>query len=185
MICHSDTIFYPLVTKGITFTEIPDKIAIFLELGNCYQKCKGCHSDHLSAFLNPLSLDTFISLEEITAYVYDQKKKGAQAVVLMGGATNYGMGMGELDILINHLSIFLPVGIYVGLPEDSPTIVELKDNLNLTYLKTGAYVENLGGLNQPMTNQIFWERNNEDVWENQTSLFIKKEKDENDRTANS
>ena len=119
----------PIVTTGITFTEIPDNIAYFMEIGNCTQKCKGCHSPHLQGdTVEP----TF--LKDIINDCIKAKQQGATAILLLGGTTN-GIPINTLNLIIKELSFILPVGIYSGAPVDSDCHKYLFDNLMLKWLK--------------------------------------------------
>ena len=48
---------FPVANKGVTMSEVPDKIAVFFEIANCKQKCRGCHSPELWKNAKPMSLD--------------------------------------------------------------------------------------------------------------------------------
>ena len=160
----------PVVNKGITFTEIPDHIAVFFEIGGCRVKCKGCHSPYLHTCIHN---DLYTSIEDMKAYVENQKAKGANAIVLMGGTYNHGMDMKILINTIRELSKILPVGIYSGLPCGVHYHTVLKDIEELQWLKIGDYQEALGGLDSPKTNQKFYARSPYGIWENCTHLFQK------------
>ena len=41
------SILVPVHSVGITLNEVPDKVAFYITLGNCTQRCKGCHSPEL------------------------------------------------------------------------------------------------------------------------------------------
>ena len=65
---------YPVVTTGVTLTELPDKISLFIEMGQCYNNCKGCHSDHLRCGVADKT-----SLQSIVYTVHNEIYKGAPA----------------------------------------------------------------------------------------------------------
>ena len=135
---------YPVHNMGITLNEVPNKVAVYIEFNNCNLKCKGCHSPHLHS-------DYFdgerIEIKEILSYVNKQVNKGANYIVLMGGDNNNVMPS-DLYTLINKLDDIAPVMLYSG-SEDTSILTET----NLTLLKTGGYIEELGGLLSPTTNQ--------------------------------
>lgn len=171
LICHFKEL-YPLVSKGITLAELPDRIAVYLELGNCLLECEGCHSNHLWYSKNPITeADKMTHLKDIIDYVWQQKKKGADAVVIMGGSHNK-MCITNLIKLIKACYVFLPVGLYVGLEDNSELVKDvLKKIPELTWLKTGGYKKELGGLDSPKTNQKFYRRNEEEEWVDHSFLF--------------
>ena len=160
----------PVVNKGITFTEIPDHITVFFEIGGCKMKCKGCHSPYLHT---PIHKDLFTPIEEMKAYAESLKAKGANAIVLMGGTYNCGVPIEKLVGAIKALSTILPVGIFSGLPCGAFAHMVLKDIEELQWLKIGDYKEALGGLDSPNTNQKFYARSPLGTWENHTHLFRK------------
>ena len=122
------SILVPLVSSGITMNEIPGRIAVYFELGNCTQGCPGCHSPHLSE----QQVLAITPLEELESIAETQATKGANAIVLMGGTTN---GISDDDA------------------EHDKTIAQKS---GVTWLKTGSYQEERGGLSSPSTNQRFY-----------------------------
>lgn len=149
---------YPVVDITVSLNELPGEMAVALVFGNCTQKCKGCHSDYLQT---PIFTDLWQDLEVLKTKVKKQRDHGATAVVLMGGTTN-GVEPGDLEKLIKELATILPVGIYSGLPEKALYHKFLRGIEGLTWLKTGSYIEELGGLETPGTNQKLYQRDNED-----------------------
>lgn len=171
---------FPIMSKGITLNEIPNKIAIYLEFGNCRQKCKGCHSPHL--FHRPAHYTT---LDEILTYVTDQKEKGANAVVLMGGTHNKNVTFNMMKHLIKQLSQILPVGLYSGLPVRATIHQQYKQMIELTYLKVGDYQAQNGGLDKPSTNQRFYARSPLlGRWRDCTYIFQQQKEKPNDTKQN-
>lgn len=144
------SILVPVVSRGITLSEVPDRIAVFFEIGCCHNGCKGCHSPHLQTNKVP-----FITLEEMVEYANKRVDEGANAIVLMGGTTN-GLDMRELYEIINALSFVAPVCLYSGLDSSMEEACELVKNAYLSWLKIGSYKESLGGLQSPTTNQRFF-----------------------------
>lgn len=157
----------PVVSISLTLNEIPDHIAVAIELGNCKQNCKGCHSPWLSY---KLPRHQWTELEAVMRKVNEQVKKGADAIVIMGGTYN-GIDTGELIEAINILSRYAPVGIYSGLPYAATIHKDLREYSKLTWLKTGNYIRKLGGLTSPTTNQQFFERSADGVWEDKSYVF--------------
>lgn len=156
----------PIVNKGVTLQEIPGAISVFFELGNCKRKCKGCHSPLLQA---PLAKVHWTTLEEMVYYTEQEKRRGATAIVLMGGTTN-GVDPVDLKKIIERLSEILPVGIYSGAAVSSIATKFLKSIPSLSWLKAGEYREELGGLNSTTTNQRFYKRTS-DGWSDITAVF--------------
>ena len=145
------SILVPLISSGITLNEIPGRIAVYFELGNCTQGCPGCHSPHLTQ----QQVLAITPIEELEGIAETQATKGANAIVLMGGTTN---GIAEVDLitLCERLSNILPVCLYSG-RDDLVADQVVAEGAGLTWLKTGSYQEKRGGLDSPTTNQRFYE----------------------------
>lgn len=145
------SVLVPVVSKGITLNEVPDKIAFFIELGECTQGCHGCHSEHLRCHVEhktPLS----VLVEEADKAI----DKGANAIVLMGGTTN-GLSLEDLRTIIDALAEIAPVCLYSG-SDDEYINSAIASMSNLTWMKTGSYQEDKGGLASPTTNQRFYRK---------------------------
>lgn len=144
----------PLVGKGVTLTEIPDHISVYFEIGGCVQQCHNCHSLH-----HQERGDT-VDVDYVVRYAIHQAEHGATACVLMGGTTSKYLSKQNLAQVINRLSPILPVGLYSGAEVDD----YFMSNKNLRWYKAGAYVEALGGLAAPTTNQQFYQRDKDGEW---------------------
>ena len=143
-------ILVPVVSTGITFTEIPDHITYFIEFGNCSKHCPKCHSPHLSDMV--VSPPDLVCVERRAERAAEQ---GADAIVLMGGTTN-GISDDDLVTICRALGTILPVGLYSG-RDDEERDKYIARRGSLHWLKTGSYQEELGGLDSPHTNQRFYE----------------------------
>lgn len=138
----------PVYDTGITLNEVPDHISFYVEFGNCQQGCRGCHSPHLcKPVANPMNMMDIVSLAR------EAVEKGANAIVLMGGTTN-GISIGKLKYLITWLNTLAPVCLYSG-RDDYEEDLALLMHSDLTWIKTGSYQEDKGGLSSPTTNQVF------------------------------
>lgn len=135
---------YPVHNMGVTLNEVPNKIAVYIEFNNCNLKCKGCHSPHLQS---DYFVGDTVGTKEILSYVNKQVDNLANYIVLMGGDTN-GVPKEDLYLLIDRLAEIAPVMLYSG-SEDTSILTDT----NLTLLKTGGYIEELGGLLSSTTNQ--------------------------------
>ena len=140
------SVLVPVVSTGITLNEVPDKVAFFIELGSCTQKCKGCHSKELwGEVKTPTPLDDLLTEAEQAI------DKGANAIVLMGGTCNK-MSTPDLLKVLDGLSEIAPTCLYSGL-DDEETNTYIAEHSGITWSKTGSYREELGGLSSPTTNQ--------------------------------
>lgn len=154
---------FPIVNYGITLAEIPDRITLFIEFGNCKLKCKGCHSENLWE-----PVEKQMNYTDIYEIVKRYQGLGANAIVIMGGTTN-GVPMSDLGELITMLNNNFGncIGLFSGLQR-----LEIHNEFlcDLRWLKVGPYEEPLGGLSSPLTNQRFYEIIN-DVPIDKTYLF--------------
>lgn len=142
-------ILVPIASTGITFSEIPDHTAYYFEIGSCTKFCPCCHSPHLRGYMTPNT--PLLAMETKAENAAEQ---GADALLLMGGTTNR---LHESDIIqiLRRLSVILPVCLYSG-SDDAERDRDLAERGNATWLKTGSYKAELGGLASPTTNQRFY-----------------------------
>jgi len=128
----------------ITFKEVPGKICRCFSISNCGLHCKNCHSPELQGDngeeLTPEKLLNFIK----------QDKRVVDCYVFLGEGNDKKCLKSLLELCKENN---LRTCIYSG-----------KDNFDLTeflgildYLKLGPYIEELGGLDKPSTNQRFYE----------------------------
>lgn len=152
------SILVPVVSTGITLNEVPDKVAFFIELGSCTQRCRGCHSKELwEEVKEPTSLDALIEEAE---HAID---KGANAIVLMGGTYNR-LSIENLLVILQSFSEVAPTCLYSG-SDDEGLNRYVAENTDITWIKTGSYKEELGGLSSPMTNQKFYRKEYEEIFD--------------------
>lgn len=129
----------------IVFQEIPDEISLAINITNCPNNCKGCHSAYLQN-------DTGKELTEEELDTLIKNNKGISCILFMGGDVNRNY----LNSLAKYIrsKYNLKIGYYSGL--------DTLNNLNLNnfdYIKLGPYIEELGGLDNPNTNQKLFEIN--------------------------
>ena len=160
----------PVVNITVSFNEIPDHIAVAIELGNCNRRCKGCHSVWCRT---KLPYSQWMDMEVLMARVNYFVKTGADAIVIMGGTTN-GITPDDLAEAINILNCYAPVGLYSGASFASPIHSYLKRKSKLKWLKTGGFIQERGGLDNPKTNQRFFIKT-DNGWLEITSVFQGKE----------
>lgn len=160
------SVLVPVVSTGITLNEVPDKVAFFIELGSCTQKCKGCHSKELWG-----EVKTPTPLDDLLAEAEQAIDKGANAIVLMGGTCNK-MSTPDLLKVLDGLSEIAPTCLYSGL-DDEETNTYIAEHSGITWIKTGSYREELGGLSSPTTNQKFYRKEYELVSKNNQYTYHK------------
>ena len=176
---------FPVVHKGVTLTEIPGRIAVFFEFGNCNNNCIGCHSPELWESVDSHCYPNMTILD-IIDYVKAQYEKGANAVVFMGGLNNCYVSIVEFHKLCSKLyGMNMDIGLYDGCRN-----VELNDIISifldyhegetptcmLKWIKIGPYISKKGGLDNPGTNQKFFEQSDTvpGYWSNMTEKYFQK-----------
>lgn len=178
----TDNYTYPIVSYAVSMQDIPDHIAFVINIGNCAQGCKGCHSkDTMSYYCEKPPKE--VPLKRVIKKASKVHKLGATVCCIMGGTTNYGVTRESLTALINALALIFEegVGLYSG--RDAAIDDDLDENgihyyyahyTPLTYLKIGSYQKDLGGLDKPTTNQRYYVRETDGEWHDRTSLFVNK-----------
>lgn len=124
----------------IVFQEIPDETTLAINLSGCPNRCKGCHSPQLMEDIG----------EELTENALDgilARYAGAvTCVCFMGGDGDAA----SVDRLAQHVrSLHKRTGWYSG----RATLPEGFVAAHFDYVKTGPYIEALGPLSSPTTNQ--------------------------------
>ncbi len=142
----------------IVLQEVPGQISICFSISGCPVKCKGCHSPFLWKEGNGELLTSDRYIEILNKY-----KGYANCVLFMGGEWHH-------DELVQKLTTARELGfetcLYTG-HESVPDDVMDK----LTWIKTGPWVETLGGLESETTNQRFVEVKTKKLINNQ---FLKR-----------
>lgn len=140
----------------IVFQEIPGEVTLALNLSNCPCHCPGCHSPHLAEDIGePLTADLLDGL---------MARYGSMitCVAFMGGDS-------DPDEVARCAEYVRPLKTawYSGRTSFP------RNPRALDYLKLGPYIESLGGLKSPNTNQRLYKRVG-DEWQDITSSFWKK-----------
>jgi len=173
----------------IVFQEIPGEVTLALNLSNCPCHCPGCHSPHLAEDIG----------EPLTAELLDgliARYKGLiTCVAFMGGDADPAEVARLAEWIKNHQSPMtndqsvLRTAWYSG-RQQAPECLTAQRSVSETvcqcnglsgaaglpfdYVKLGPYIESLGGLKSPTTNQRLYKRVGES-WVDITSSFWKKE----------
>ena len=122
----------------VSFQEVPDEVSLVFLVGDCPYRCPGCHSPDMQKAEGN-------DLESSLINVFQQYADTVTCVCFMGA------GQDEEALLrcANIVKLFsLKTALYTG-AEDVPD--EYLDTFD--YIKTGPYIEKLGGLSTPGTNQ--------------------------------
>ncbi len=149
-------------TAGIVFSEIPDEVTLELGITNCPYHCKGCHSPFLQKDIG-IEL-TWEKLKDIIKI-----HKGLPTCILLSGGDSDYRSVEYLCKMIKDEFPKLKTAWYSGREE-------LPKDLNLRYfdfIKLGPYIEDLGGLKSPTTNQRLYKVEDNGELTDITSKFWK------------
>lgn len=126
----------------VTVQDVPDEIALAISISGCPLRCKGCHS----AFTRDPNYGSKLDYESLTKLL--NKHKLISCVCFYGGEWD-----SELPEMIKIVKSYnLKFCLYTGLELNQ--VPEKILNL-LDYIKVGPYIESLGPLGSPNTNQKF------------------------------
>ena len=161
-----------IASFDIVFQEIPGEVTLALNLSGCPCHCPGCHSKHLwediGEELNTELLDALINQYRglITCVCFMGGDQDPEEVARL--ATHLRLEIGELR---------LKTAWYSGRPATPDTFNQSASFhfplSTFDFVKFGPYVESLGGLKSPTTNQRLYKRAG-DSWEDITSSFWNK-----------
>lgn len=134
------------INYSVVFQEVPDEVTLAINISNCPHNCKGCHSPYLME-----DEGNVLNKESLTALL--KKYMGTiTCICFMGGDSEPE----EIKLLAAFLRESeykdIKTAWYSGrknLPQGCPP--EYFD-----YIKLGPYVDELGGLSSPTTNQRFY-----------------------------
>lgn len=129
---------------SITFQEVPNEISLVLNITGCTHHCDGCHSDYLAQDFGNYVDDDLPAL-------LDRYKGMITCVCFMGGDQAIDNLREWLERIKEEYD--LKTCVYSG-TDDIDTFDNCLDYLD--YLKIGPYKKELGGLDNPNTNQKFY-----------------------------
>lgn len=144
----------------VVFAEIPGETTLAINLTGCPNRCPGCHSPHLQADGGE-ELD-----DEALGALLGRYGPAVTCVCFMGGDAE-PQEVARLAGAVRRMQPRLRVGWYSGRPE-LPTDVAPE---TYDYIKLGPWIEALGPLPSPTTNQRFYRVGADGTLEDRTSLF--------------
>jgi len=150
----------------IVFQEVPGEVTLALNISGCPNRCKGCHSPHLWE-------DTGEDLTtELLDALVNRYYPGITCVCFMGGDQDsaYVASLAQHVRNTYALKTAWYSGCNIELRQSSINNPQLS---TFDFVKFGSYVESLGGLKSPATNQRFYRRDGEN-WIDETSKFQRK-----------
>lgn len=165
-------VIFNCIVPSIVFQEVPNEISLCFSISGCKVGCNGCHSTELWHAKNgmPLTNENF--------RLWLKKYQGLISCVVFFG------GEWQPKALIEKLLIAKKQGLktclYSG-EESGEKYIDMRISQHLNFLKTGAWHQELGGLESPTTNQVF---RNVLTGEKLNHLFNKSRQTQNQSTIN-
>ncbi len=147
----------------IVFQEIPDEVTLAVNISNCPCHCPGCHSQYLWEDIG-LPLDTDALDSFIRKYGND-----ITCIAFMGGDAD-PKGVNLLAQYIHEEHPGFKVAWYSGRLRIPSAVCKT----DFDYIKIGPFINHLGPLNKPTTNQRIYRKSEEGTFEDITSAFWKK-----------
>lgn len=159
----------------VSFQEVPDETSLAILVGDCPHRCPGCHSPELQ---RPEGED----LEKNLGKIIDEYQDAITCVCFMGeGRDLDALWRCILKVKKRNKKVCLYTGYNIGLLYSIlPMENGFRQNLPLylDYLKVGPFIEKMGGLDSPTTNQVMYRsvrlEDDHHVWEDITYKFQKK-----------
>lgn len=131
------------IDYDIVFQEIPDETTLAVNITNCPNHCKGCHSPHLWNDIGEALT------EQVLSDLLEKYGKAITCVCFMGGDASPYEVENLATFLQNQTVADVKVGWYSGKSDLPPNLLLS----SFQYIKLGPYMEFLGGLKSCTTNQ--------------------------------
>lgn len=152
----------------VVFSEVPDEVTLAINLTCCPHHCKGCHSSYLWEDYGE------VLTEESLQRLIDSSN-GITCVAFMGG-DNDVEALFELNAFVHRAFPALKTCWYTGFDYTDEEFRMVSHRIfDFDYIKLGPYIEELGPLTSPTTNQVFLRKKTNNVFENITKQFFKSE----------
>lgn len=135
-----------LASYDIVFQEVPGEVTLALNISGCPNRCSGCHSPHLREDIGE-TLD-----EAMLAGLLADYGASATCVCFMGGDGDPA----EVERLAGFVRRISGRKLKTAWYSGRPQLPDGFDAGRFDFIKLGPYVEGLGGLDSPSTNQRFY-----------------------------
>lgn len=157
------------VGTDITFQEVPGEVSLTILISNCQHRCEGCHSPQLREDIGD---DLVRDLPGIL-----ERYKDAVTCVCFMGTGNDPCALRKCAEMAWKQN--LKTAVYCGEDEENAHWVWLFPTGKPDYIKFGPYIQSLGGLDSPHTNQsMVWYNPETRQYEDITYKFQKRKREE-------
>ncbi len=130
----------------IVFQEVPGEVTLALNISNCPNRCAGCHSPHLTEDKGKI-LDG-----AVLAGLLEKYGNAITCVCFMGGDCD-PQQVERLAACVRGASGRRVKTAWYSGRRNLPESCDLR---HFDFIKLGPYIERLGGLESPSTNQRFY-----------------------------
>ncbi len=134
-----------IYSYDIVCQEIPNEVSLALNISGCPNFCPGCHSPWLSEDVGEEMK------EELMTSLLEKYSNAITCVCFMGGDANPKQ-IEETAKWIKNRYSRIKTAWYSG-KQDLPKDFDIK---SMDFIKLGPYIEELGGLKSPTTNQALY-----------------------------
>ena len=134
MIKYTDTL--------VTFSEVPDEVALCINLTKCWFRCPECHSKELW-------LDTGFKLTQSEIDRLISENDGITCICFMGEGSKDTHEINTFANYIRNNHYKLKIALYTGRDIVPPLLMKS----SFDYIKLGRYDSAKGPINNPKTNQ--------------------------------
>ncbi len=131
-----------IASYQVVFQEIPDEVTLSLNISNCPNRCKGCHSPQMMDDVGE-ALDEGLMDAILMAYA-----EQVSCICFMGGDSD-PVAVEALAKYIRLKRPLLKIAWYSGRQEFASGI----EAQVFDYIKLGPYIEKFGALRSSATNQ--------------------------------
>lgn len=128
-----------IINYFTSFQEVPNYLSLCFSVYGCRLNCENCSWKSETKFVEYSIDQIYQIIDKYSSYV--------SAVCMLGGEWDNDI----VNVLAYAKKANLKTCLYTGLP----AINDQNILHNLDFLKTGPYIESLGGLASKTTNQVF------------------------------
>lgn len=155
-----------LESYSICFREVPDEITLALNISNCPHHCKGCHSPELWE-----DIGEELNIQKVKDIVECFPSVPITCIAFMGGDADMET-LFKLNAEVHEAFPNLKTCWYSGWSyEDKEFRMYSWRMPEFDYVKLGQWKEELGGLDNPGTNQVMFQRTSKVGMKNITWKF--------------
>lgn len=137
----------------IVFQEVPGEVTLAINISGCPNHCIGCHSSYLME-------DKGDELnEDVLTGLLGKYGSAITCICFMGGDSSPA----DVDKLATFVKTYTERKIKTAWYSGKSRISEACCITNFDFIKLGPYIQHLGGLDSPATNQRFYRIEGEEM----------------------